>query len=120
NAFVLFLPENEIHDIGLLFTHYQLRNKGYHSIFLGESVPMESLKDILKFFDDITFISYFTVYPETENILSYTQKFHELFLNETNNTRLFLLGTKLSNIDTTQLPKKVTTFSSIENLVKDL
>jgi len=67
-TFVLFLPEHEIHDIGLLFVNYKLISKGYHTVFLGESVPMESLKDLLKFFNNITFISFFTVYPYASNI----------------------------------------------------
>ena len=118
-TFVLFLPDNEIHDIGLLFINYKLRSKGYHTIFLGESVPMESLKDLLEFFNEINFISYFTVYPEAEDIPLYAEKFNQLLLNK-ENTKLFLLGTKLSEIDITVLPKKVTTFNSIESLVKDL
>jgi len=73
-SFVLYLPENEIHDIGLLFINYQLRSKGYHTIFLGESVPMESLTDLLDFFEEVTFISYFTVYPEVKDIEPYIKK----------------------------------------------
>lgn len=118
-SFVLFLPENEIHDIGLLFINYQLRSKGYHTIFLGESVPMESLTDLLDFFEEVTFISYFTVYPEVENIPNYINKFSDLLLNK-ENTNLFLLGNKLADIGIFNLPKKVKTFTSIENLVKDL
>lgn len=118
-TFVLFLPENEIHDIGLLFIHYQLRSKGYHSIFLGESVPMESLKDLLTFFDDITFVSYFTVAPEIDDVASYIFKFNDLLL-QNQHTNLYLLGTKLATLSDTSLPKKVTIFNSIQNLVKDL
>src|SRR5690606_6429635 len=119
HTFVLFLPEYEIHDIGLLFINYQLKSKGYHSIYLGESVPMENLKDLMAFFENITFVSYFTVYPEIQDIPSYIIKFKELLLNE-ENTKLILLGTKLSTIDVTTLPEKVAIFNSIENLVKDL
>lgn len=118
-SFVLFLPENEIHDIGLLFINYQLRSKGYHTIFLGESVPMDSLADLLDFFEEITFISYFTVYPEVDNIPDYINKFNNLLLNK-ENTNLMLLGHKLADIDISTLPKKVSTFTSIKNLVKDL
>lgn len=118
-TFVLFLPENEIHDIGLLFINYQLRSKGYHTIFLGESVPMESLSDLLEFFKDITFISYFTVYPEENSIAEYINNFNNLLLNK-DNTELLLLGKKLSTINKSTLPKKVSIFNSIENLVKDL
>ncbi|MBU3821395.1 MerR family transcriptional regulator [Flavobacteriaceae bacterium XHP0103] len=118
-TFVLFLPENEIHDIGLLFINYKLRSKGYHTIFLGESVPMDNLKDLLSFFSDITFISYFTVSPDLGNIESYINNFNELLLNNSTN-KLYLLGTKLQDYSQTELPKKVTIFNSIENLVKEL
>ena len=39
-TFVLFLPVNEIHDIGLLFINYELLSRGYHTIYLGENVPI--------------------------------------------------------------------------------
>jgi DNA-binding transcriptional MerR regulator len=118
-TFVLFLPENEIHDIGLLFINYQLRSKGYHSIFLGSSVPMESLTDLLGFFEDIVFISYFTVYPEEKDIPGYLSNFSNLLLTD-NKTKLLLLGQKLTEFHSAELPKNVTVFNSIENLIKDL
>lgn len=117
-TYVLYLPENEIHDIGLLFVNYQLRSKGYHTIFLGESVPMGSLTDLLNFFNAITFVSYFTVYPEAENVLDYIGKFKDLLLGENNN--LLLLGPKLENTKPSQLPSQVKIYNSIENLTKDL
>ncbi|OEJ98821.1 MerR family transcriptional regulator [Flavivirga aquatica] len=118
-TFVLFLPENEIHDIGLLFINYQLRSKGYHTIFLGESVPMESLSDLLEFFDEIIFISFFTVYPLEKDIPDYISKFNKLLLNK-ENTELILLGRKLLEVKLSNIPKKISTFNSIKNLVKQL
>lgn len=118
-TFVLFLPEKEIHDIGLLFINYQLRSKGYHTIFLGESVPMDSLKDLFNFFDSISFVSYFTIYPEEENITAYLNNFNDLFLKNTG-SNLKLLGQKVLNYDCNQLPKNVSIYKSIENLIKDL
>ncbi|MFY0714872.1 MerR family transcriptional regulator [Seonamhaeicola sp. NFXS20] len=116
---ILFLPENEIHDIGLLFINYQLRSKGYHTIFLGESVPVESLTSVLEFFEEITFISYFTVYPEIDKIPSYIKQFEDLLLkNQKNN--LLLLGSKLNNIDDYNPPKNVTIYQNIENLIENL
>ncbi|GAA4897352.1 MerR family transcriptional regulator [Flaviramulus aquimarinus] len=118
-TFVLFLPENEIHDIGLLFINYQLRSKGYHTIFLGESVPMESLTDLLEFFDEVTFVSYFTVYPIVNEIPDYINKFNTLLLGK-DNTKLLLLGKQLSEINLDKHSEKVSIFNSIENLVKEL
>ncbi|GGZ71927.1 MerR family transcriptional regulator [Algibacter mikhailovii] len=118
-TFVLFLPDNEIHDIGLLFINYQLRSKGYHTIFLGESVPMASLTDLLEFFEDVTFISYFTVYPLKDELIEYINDFNELLLQNTN-TRLQILGRQLETIELGDLPKQVSTYSSIKNLMEHI
>lgn len=118
-TYVLFLPDHEIHDIGLLYLNYELRSKGKHTIFLGESVPMESLTDFFDFFDDVTFVSYFTIYPEEENITTYLNSFSDLLLNK-ENSKLLLLGQKLANYSETELPKNITLYNSIENLVKEL
>jgi len=44
---VLFLPENEFHEIGLLFYHYLARKKGYTTFYLGQSVPHADLKKVV-------------------------------------------------------------------------
>ncbi|NJX15735.1 MerR family transcriptional regulator [Tamlana crocina] len=118
-TFVLFLPENEIHDIGLLFINYQLRSKGYHTIFLGESVPMDSLLGVLEFFSIVTFISYFTIYPETQDIQDYLLQFNELLLKQ-ENTNLLILGKKFKETNINSIPEKITIFNSIEDLVKTI
>jgi len=119
-TFILYLPDNEVHDIGLLFINYELRSKGYHTIFLGESVPMSSLVSVLEFFNEITFISYFTVNPELSEIPKYLEDFDDLLLNN-DKTDLFLLGPKLVGLEEdVKIPEGITLFNSIENLVKDL
>lgn len=40
---LLFLPENEWHEIGLLFYQYILRFQGVNSVYLGQSLPVDSL-----------------------------------------------------------------------------
>ena len=52
---ILFLPENEYHDIGLLFTHLTLKEKGYNVIYLGQNVPRENLTSIKNNKDNILF-----------------------------------------------------------------
>jgi DNA-binding transcriptional MerR regulator len=118
-TFILFLPDNEIHDIGLLFINYQLRSKGFHTIFLGESVPMDSLTDLLEFFEDITFVSYFTAYPDESDITKYINDFNELLLAN-HKANLMLLGRKLIGFNSDELPKTVTIYNSIENLIEQL
>ncbi|MFD0991196.1 MerR family transcriptional regulator [Mariniflexile jejuense] len=119
DTFVLFLPDNEIHDIGLLFINYELRSKGYHTIFLGESVPMDNLTDLFDYFENITFVSYFTVYPEDDLLELYITDFKNLLLKK-ESAKLLLLGQKLINYNSKKLPEKIKIFKSIEDLVKEL
>lgn len=44
---LLFLPEQELHEIGLLFYNYALRRRGYSTIYLGQSVPLDSLPAVI-------------------------------------------------------------------------
>ena len=41
--FVLFLPENEIHELGLLYLNYELVLRGFKTIYLGQSLPLDNL-----------------------------------------------------------------------------
>ena len=117
-TYVLFLPDNEIHDIGLLFINYELRSRGLHTIFLGESIPMESLTDLYNFYDDIIFISYFTIKPEKDKIQKYLQKFSDTIINK--NTKMYILGKQIDNLDLSNLPNSISTYKSILDLVKIL
>jgi len=118
-TFVLYLPDNEVHELGLMYINYEIISKGYHSIFLGQSVPIDSLIDILTYYDDITFISYFTVKPEKDELLNYINEFNEKILLK-GNSDFWLLGKQLEYINTGKLPNNITTYKTIESLVKKL
>ncbi|WP_460219280.1 MerR family transcriptional regulator [Psychroserpens sp. MEBiC05023] len=118
-VFVLYLPDNEVHELGLMMINYEIIAKGYQSIYLGQSVPTASLKDILNYYDDITFVSYFTVKPEKNHIDKYIEDFTNKILQK-KNTKLWMLGRMLEHIDLKTLPGQITTFNSIQDLVKNL
>ncbi|MFC0605577.1 MerR family transcriptional regulator [Winogradskyella pulchriflava] len=118
-TFVLYLPENEIHELGLMFVNYQLIKSGFHSIFLGQSVPTSNLKDLQIYYDDIVFISYFTIKPSAEDFRKYLEDFEALLLRN-HNSKLWILGRILENIDINNLPKQVKSFKSIKSLLSNL
>lgn len=118
-VYVLYLPDNEVHELGLMMINYELISKGYHCIFLGQSVPIEGLKDLLNFYDNITFISYFTVKPEKDAVLDYIEEFKENLLIK-NSIKFWILGRRLNEIDLNSLPKQIVPFKTIEDLVKKL
>lgn len=45
---LLFLPEAEYHEIGLLFMFYLLKSRGVHVIYLGANVPMSDVGYVAK------------------------------------------------------------------------
>lgn len=49
--FLLFLPEGEPHEIGLLFANYMLRSRGHQVIYLGQNLPHEDLKNVFDFYE---------------------------------------------------------------------
>lgn len=44
---VLFLPENELHEIGLLFFTYIIRSMGHEVLYLGQSTPLNAIHDVI-------------------------------------------------------------------------
>lgn len=40
---LLFLPEGEHHELGLLFMYYMLKNRGIKTIYLGANVPVKDV-----------------------------------------------------------------------------
>ena len=44
--FILFLPEGELHDIGLLYYTYLIKKSGHQVIYLGQSVPFPDLVEV--------------------------------------------------------------------------
>lgn len=45
--FLLFLPPDEWHEVGLLFANYIIRSRGYETIYLGQSVPIENVEKVI-------------------------------------------------------------------------
>lgn len=118
-VFVVYLPENEIHEIGLLYLNYEIILRGYKCIYLGQTIPMENLMDLMKYFDNIYFLSYFTVVPEKDRINKYIEDFKHL-VSDYNNPNLWILGRQVQHLDETKLPSFVKTFHSIDQVVSRL
>ncbi|MEX0314933.1 MAG: MerR family transcriptional regulator [Allomuricauda sp.] len=118
-VFALYLPENEIHEIGLLYINYEIALRGYKTIYLGQTMPIESLKDLLQYYDNLTFLSYFTVSPVRDDLNSYFEKFSET-LNTSGNSSLYVLGHQIQGIDREKLPDNIKVFDSIERLIEIL
>lgn len=119
NVFVLFLPLNEVHELGLMYLNYEILLKGYQTIYLGESIPTESLLDLKNYYEKITFVSYLTVEPNQDEIDNYISDIQTKLLDNTNH-ELLLLGRLTQFITSKTLSKNIHIFNSIEELSNTL
>ena len=74
-AYLLFLPDQELHELGLLYMHYLLKAKGAPVIYLGQSVPMEFLAPLLKTPERWkALVSIWTTQPDVDGRDAYIQR----------------------------------------------
>ncbi len=118
-VFVLFLPLNEIHELGLMYLNYEILLNGYQTIFLGESIPVSSLMDLKNSFEKITFLSYLTVEPNQDEVNNYIAELETNLLANTNH-ELLLLGRMTEFIADKTKFENIHIFNSIEELTASL
>ena len=118
-VYVLFLPENEIHELGLLYINYQLALQGYKTIYLGQTMPIVSLEDLLKYYSNPRFVSYFTVSPTKDEIEDYFEQFREV-LSKSKGSKLYVLGHQIQEISEEKPLGPITIFKSINQFIENL
>jgi DNA-binding transcriptional MerR regulator len=117
-VFVLSLPLNEIHELGLMYLNYEILSRGYKTIYLGESMPIDNLKDMKKHFDSIIFVTYLTVQPDRDSINEYVRQMEDQLLD--NNTELWYTGWLSQFIDKENRSERVVIFKSVAELVEKI
>lgn len=90
-VYVLFLPDDEIHELGLMYVNYELSRAGYQTIYLGHSVPLDNLESVVSYYPDVSFISYFTVFPTKSEVNTYLKEIDNKVLSKYN-LNLNILG----------------------------
>jgi MerR family transcriptional regulator, light-induced transcriptional regulator len=119
-VYVLYLPMNEIHELGLMYINHEILSKGYKTIYLGESVPFEDLKNVKKYFDNITFICYITVEPNPKEVNDYVEKVKKEILLENDDTSFWFAGRLVEQIDVNLIGDNVAVYTSIEELIDNV
>lgn len=117
-VFVLYLPSNEVHELGLMYLNYEILLSGYKAIYLGESVPVDSLKDVKKYFDNVVYVCYSTVEPNKLEINNYVNEVIEEVLDDT--SEFWIIGRMTEHITKNNKSNKISIFESIDKLVEKL
>lgn len=110
--FLLYLPEGELHELGLLFYCYILKKRGHKVTYLGQWVPlsdMASASTVLHI--DYLLTSIVAVYSGTD-LMDYLLKLSATFHNKT----IFISGYQVSQISGT-LPGNIIRLSGSQELL---
>ena len=118
STFVLYLPENEIHELSILFLNYYVLNNGFKTIFLGQSIPTISLKTLLSYSPSLHFVTYVTVEPNKEEINDYLAHFNKELIENTAN-QLSIFGPQVQYIDKTLVASGINVYDKIEDFVEE-
>ncbi|MFD0941520.1 MerR family transcriptional regulator [Pedobacter boryungensis] len=114
-TWLLFLPEDEGHDIPLLFANFILRSHGVKVVYLGERVPMDSIVDAQNTIHAENLLFFMVRQRPIKEAADYLAELARTFTG----SNIYLAGNgKL--IGELQLPANVTWFSSISSLTQIL
>jgi DNA-binding transcriptional MerR regulator len=117
NLYVLFLPENEIHDLGLLFLNYELNFHNKTTIYLGPCMPITDMKYLLEIHSNPKFISYLTL--GTIDATDFISEFEtELCKNKSREFNLF--GPGIQNLNPFIHPDHIKIYKSIPEFTNQL
>jgi MerR family transcriptional regulator, light-induced transcriptional regulator len=110
HTFVLFLHENELHELGLLFYSYLLKKNGFKVIYLGQAVPLNDLEKIIRIKEVQFFLTSFTTGIAQKTLKEYLEKMAATFPQQT----IFYTGYQTENIHGA-LPQNLVKIESVKH-----
>lgn len=77
--YILYLPEGELHELGLLFANFLIRSRGARTIFFGQSVPLNALEEVYYKLEPNYVLTSLTTTPEPSEVQQYVNKISDKF-----------------------------------------
>lgn len=115
NAWLLFLPENEFHEIGLLLSYYLIRLYGRKAIYLGSNVPLRSFINLGK---EISFHNILSFLVHNDSNKEIQENINDLSKNFPGK-KIYLAGDQ-KVISKVKKENNITFLSSVEDLEQQL
>ncbi len=81
--FLLFLPENEYHEIALLFAYYVIKQHGHKVLYLGQSLSLAYVNEVIESYRPDFIFSILTNSINNSDLQHSVQSFVDFFPNQT-------------------------------------
>ena len=108
-TWLLFLPQEEDHDMGLLYANYALRKHSQKVIYLGPNVPLEAVDQVF----EVNKIDYILIFMVQTNSVANSQNYIDLLSTKYPKTSIHLAGNQ-KLITNLKLPFNISWFKSID------
>lgn len=112
---LLFLPEDEFHELGLLFANYFLRSRGKNVVYLGANVPISSVHHTLEDIEIDNLLLFMVHRNEPESIEDYLKELRTI----AGEKRIFVAGSGLT-IEEFPDDKAIVKLSSVTDLEREV
>jgi len=110
-TFLLFLPENEYHELALLYINYLVRKAGHQVIYLGQNVPLVDLKNIFEVHQVDYLVTSITSNLSESAVAAFVDELERLYSNKS-----VLIGGNFMNESGLILPSNFTHFTSLNGI----
>jgi MerR family transcriptional regulator, light-induced transcriptional regulator len=113
--FLLFLPNGEYHEIGLLYSHFLIKKSGFRVIYLSQNVPFEDLIEVAQIKPTDFLFTSFTSFITEDDLKAYIQKLSVTFPDKI----IFISGFQVREY-AIEMPLNVRQITSSDDLLSTL
>ncbi len=115
DTWLLFLPEDEFHELGLLFSNWLTRFSGKKTIYLGANVPFSTLRNAVMDTQPDHLLLFLVHYDFTKDTQLYLDRLSSEFCNQD-----ILVSGKKELVDELNIEKNVSLVETVEDLERKL
>ena len=111
-TYLLYLPEDELHEMSLLFSSYLIKSRNNKVIYIGQNVPYSDLVSIYKDHNPDFLLTVMTTNPPTSEAQQYIYKLSQSF----ENSKILISGHQVVGQDL-EIPENVILLNKLQDLI---
>ena len=112
---LLFLPEGEHHELGLLYLYYMLKSRDIQVLYLGANVPAKDLEFVANLKNPHSIFTHLTSIPGRFNFEKFIQQMHQRIPSIP-----VIISGKMAQAFTKKLPQNIFLKKSMDDLIKHI